>query len=106
MLCKLKDYIDLLNDLPSCFVEYGIMTSDEAIRIDCSKPDATRKILDKMIECFNGNSHKCVTILKALVDNDQTHIAKFIISSGQNTHSSDRVLNTEEWDAIDQNMFV
>ena len=54
---------------------------------------------------WKKDSKNCLQILRALIENDQTHIAKFIASSGENIHSPDRVLNEKEREAIDQNMF-
>ena len=103
--CNLKDYIDPLNELPFCFVKYKIMTFEEANEIERSKPHTTREIVAKMAETVKRDQANCLPILKALIDNDQTHIAKFIVSSGNNTRSPDRVLTTEEKNAIDRNMF-
>ena len=102
--CRLKDYIDPLNELPFCFAEYKIITFDEAKDIECLKPK-TIEIVAKMYECLKKDSKICLSILKALIENDQTHIAKFIVSSGKNTRSLDRVLQKEEKEAIDGNMF-
>ena len=44
-------------------------------------------------------------MLNALVENDQTHIAKFIVRFGKDTNSPDRVLTKGEQKAINQNMF-
>ena len=82
-----------------------IMTPDEADRIDCKKPNVTRVFVDKMKECLKNNSQNCITMLNALVENDQTHIAKFIVSFGKYTNSPDRVLTKSEQKAIQQNMF-
>ena len=103
--CKLKDYIDPLNELPFCFVEHKIMTFKEANEIERLKPNTTREIVAKMNACLENHPENCLPILKALIENDQTHIAKFIVSSGMNTRSPDRVLTTEEKEAIDRNMF-
>ena len=48
---KLQDYIDPWNNLQSCFVDFEIMTPDEADEIDCRKPNATRGLVAKMREC-------------------------------------------------------
>ena len=101
---KLDGYIDPLNRLPFCFVDKEIMTYEEAEKIELSKPE-TIKIVAKMNECLKKEPLNCLLILKALIENDQTHIAKFIVSSGMNTRSLDRVLNKEEKKAINQNMF-
>ena len=63
------------------------------------------KLLQKMNECLKKDPKNCLPILKALIENDQTHIAKFIVSSGENVLSSDRVLQKVEREAIDGNMF-
>ena len=102
---ELEDYIDPLNKLPVSFGKYGIMTSDEADEFDCTKPHAARDLLKKMNACLKQDSRKCLLMLKALIDDDQIHIAKYIVSSGKNTRSPDRVLTKEERDAIDRNMF-
>ena len=101
---QLDGYIDPLNKLPFCFVDKEIMTYDEAEKIELSKPETIR-IVAKMNECLKKDPQNCVSILKALIENDQTHIAKFIVSSGMNTRSPDRVLSKEEKKAINQNMF-
>ena len=101
---KLDGYIDPLNKLPFCFVDNEIMTYEEAEKIELSKPETT-KIVAKMNECLKKDPQRCISILKALIENDQTHIAKFIVSSGMNTRSLDRVLRKEEKKAIDRNMF-
>ena len=105
VLCKLKDYIDPLNELPFCFADKEIMSFEEADEIERLKPNTTREIVAKINECLKKNSKNSITILKALIENDQLHIAKFIVSSGMNTRSPDRVLTKEEKDAIDRNMF-
>ena len=102
---ELIDYIDPFNKLPFCCVGKQIMTFDEANIIERSKPPATNEIIAKMNDCLKKNSQNCLRILEALIENDQTHIAKFIVSSGMNTRSPDRVLTREEKDAIDRNMF-
>ena len=102
---KLKDYIDPLNELPFCFADHKIMTFEEANEIERLRPNTTREIVAKMNECLRKDSKNCLPILKALIENDQTHIAKFIASSGKNIHSVDRVLKKEERDVIDENMF-
>ena len=101
---KLDGYIDPLNRLPFCFVDKEIMTYEEAEKIELSKPE-TIEIVAKMNECLKKDPKNCLPILKALIENDQTHIAKFIVSSGMNTGSSDRVLQQVEKEAIDGNMF-
>ena len=105
METELEDYIDPLNKLPSYSEKYKIMTSDEAKAFDCTHPNATCEILQKMKNCLKQDSKKCLLILKALNYDDQMHIAKFIVYSGVNTSSPDRVLTSEERDAIDRNMF-
>ena len=102
---ELNDYIDLLNDLPYKLEKHGILTDDEADNFDITKRNATREIVKKLDKCLKNNSEKCLPILKALRDDDQIHIAKYIVSSGMNTGSPDRVLTKEEWETIDQNMF-
>ena len=102
---ELEDYSDPLNKLPVFFEKYGIMTSDEADEFDCTKPHAARDLLKKMNACLKRDSRKCLLMLKALIEDHQTHIAKYIVSSGKNTRSPDRVLSKEERDAIDRNMF-
>ena len=102
---KLEDYIDPWNKLHSDFVDFDIMTPDEADEIDCRKPNATRVLVAKMKECLKNNSQNCIPMLNALVENDQTHIAKYIVSSGKNSNSPDRVLTKNEQKAIHQNMF-
>ena len=81
------------------------MTPDEFDEFDCTKPQASRDLLKKMNACLRQDSLNCLLILKAMIEDDQTHIAKFVVSSGKNTRSPDRVLKKEERDAIDQNMF-
>ena len=105
MLGKLEGYIDPFNKLPFCFLDYDIMTFEEAEQIERSKPKTTLEMVTKIYEYLKKDSHNCLLILKALIENDQTHIAKFIVSSGMNSRSPDRVLNKEEKEAIDQNMF-
>ena len=102
---KLKDYVDPLNELPFCFVDNEIMTYEEADAIERLKPHTILKIVSKMNEYLKKDPTNCLPILKALVENDQTHIAKFIVSSGENMSSPDRVLKKVEKDAIDGNMF-
>ena len=102
---KLDSYIDPYNKLPFCFLEYEIMTFEEAEKIERSKPKTTLDIVAKMNEYLKQNSHNCLSLFKALIENDQSHIAKFIVSSGLNTRSPYRVLKQEEREAIDQNMF-
>ena len=102
---ELIDYIDLWNDLPYKLEKHGIMTDDEADNFDITKRNATREIVKKLEKCLKNDSEKCLPILKALKDDDQIHIAKYIVSSGMNTSSPDRVLTKEEWETIDQNMF-
>ena len=105
VLGKLEGYIDPFNKLPFCFLEYKIMTFEEAERIDRSKPQTTLEMVAKMNEYLRKDSQNCLPILKALIENDQTHIAKFIVNSGMNNRSPDRVLKKEEKEAIDENMF-
>ena len=81
------------------------MTLDEAINIERSKPLTTNDIIAKINEYFKKDPNNCLYILEALIENDQTHIAKYIVSSGTNIRSPDRVLTKEEKDAIDRNMF-
>ena len=102
---KLEDYIDPWNKLHSCFVDFDIMTPDEADEIDCRKPSATRVLVTKMKEFLKSGSQKCIPMLKALVVNDQTHIANFIVNFDKATKSFDRVLTEGERKAIIQNMF-
>ena len=102
---KLGDYIDPLNKLSFRLANHKIITNEEAIRIEDLKPDSTNVILGKMNESLKKNSENIPKILMALIENDQTHIAKFIVSSGQNVRSPDRVLSEEERKAIDRNMF-
>ena len=68
------------------------MTFDEAIKIESMKLFTTNEIIAKMGECLRKDPRNSIPILKALIENDQTHIAKFIVSSGKNTRSLDRVL--------------
>ena len=96
VLGKLEGYIDPYNKLPFCFQEYEIMTFEEAEKIERSKPKTTLEMVAKMNEYLKKDSQNCLTLLKALIENDQTHIAKFIVSSGENTRSPDRVLRKEE----------
>ena len=62
-------------------------------------------LLRKLMKVWKMIRKTCVAILKALIENDQSHIAKYIVSSGMNTRSPDRVLKKEEKEAIDENMF-
>ena len=105
VLGKLESYIDPFNKLPFRFLEYQIMSFEEVERIERLKPKTTLEMVAKMNEYLKKDSRNCVLLLKALIENDQTHIAKFIVSSGKNTRSLDRVLKEEEKEAIDQNMF-
>ena len=105
VLGKPEGYIDPYNKLPFCFLEYEIMTFEEAERIERSKPQTTLEIVAKMNEYLRKDSQNCLPLLKALIENDQMHIAKFIVNSGMNNRSPDRVLEKEEKEAIDQNMF-
>ena len=76
MLGKLECYIDPLNKLPFCFLEYKIMTFEEAEKIERFKPKTILEIITKMNECLKKDKNNCLLILKALIENDQTHIAK------------------------------
>ena len=80
---KLQDYIDPWNNLQSCFVDFDIMTPDEADEFDCRKPNAARVLVAKMKACLKDNFEKCIPMLEALVENDQTHIAKIHCSIWQ-----------------------
>ena len=92
VLCKLIDYIDPFNKLPFCCVGREIMTFDEAINIERQKPLTINEIIAKMNAYMKKDKQNCLHILDALIENDQMHIAKFIVSSGMNTRSPDRVL--------------
>ena len=105
VLGELEGYIDPFNKLPFRLLKYEIMTFEEVKKIERSKPQTTLEIVAKMNEYLKKDSQNCVMLLKALIENDQIHIAKFIVSSGKNTHSPYRVLKEEEKNTIDQNMF-
>ena len=102
---KLEAYIDPWNELPLHLAKYGIMIPDEADEFDCASPQSTPQISTAIYRCLKRDSNNCIPILKALIEDDQTHIAKFIASSGKNIRSLDRVLTKEEREAIDRNMF-
>ena len=103
-------HIDPLNKLSSRFETYGIMTSDEADDIEQSKLNTTLqsitiKILAKMNEFLRKDNKNIIQILKALDENDQKHISKFIVNSGEHTQSINRVLTEKERAIIEQNKF-
>ena len=75
------------------------------MNLTVGKPNATRVLVAKMKECLKSDSQKCIPMLKALIENEQTHIAKYIVSSGKDTKSVDRVLTERERKAINDNMF-
>ena len=58
---KLEDYIDPWNKLHSYFVDFDIMTPDEADEFDCRKPNATRVLVAKMKEWFKKRLPKLYT---------------------------------------------
>ena len=101
---KLHKYIDPLNQLALGLANLKIMNIDEAMKLERLKPNTTLELVEKMKECLDKDSQNCQLILKELMENDQTHIVKFIVNSGKNIHSPDRVLMKEQ-NVIEQNMF-
>ena len=81
-----------------------IITFEKAREIEKFKPERAFELVAMMNECLS-QSQKCLLIIQALIADDQEHIVKFIVCSGEDIHSSDRVLTEEQQNAIDRNMF-
>ena len=101
----LARYMDPDNGLLMCLITNNIMGNHDYGRVDRNKPyeeineDLIVNFIDPKIETH------CKEFLNALVESDQDHIAKFIMTCGNNLDSEDRVLNDKELDLINNNMF-
>ena len=97
--------MDPENGLLMYLITNGIMTSDDYRRLDRSRP--YEELNDDLIMNFIDpkiGTH-CREFIDALVKNEQDHIAKFIMTCGNNLDSEDRVLNDKELNLINTNMF-
>ena len=98
-------YMDPENGLLVCLITHGIMNDEDYRRLNRDRP--YEELNDDLIVYFIApkiETH-CKNFLDALVENDQDHIAKFIMSCGIDLDSEDRVLNEKELDLINNNMF-
>ena len=98
-------YMDPENGLLVCLITHGIMNDEDYRRLNRDRP--YEEINDDLI--VNFIAPKIEThgkeFVDALVENNQDHIAKFIMSCGNNLDSEDRVLNDKELNLINNNMF-
>ena len=80
-----------------------VLTDTVYNEFDTTKP---YKLLNEDLdEGFNSQARTCcMQFIDSLVENEQEHIAKFILTSGTNS-DKDRVLKKEEICVINNNMF-
>ena len=101
----LVKYMDPENGLLMCLIANGIMNDEDYRRLNMDK--TYEEMNDYLI--VNFIAPKIEThgkeFLEALIDNEQDHIAKFIMNCGINLDSEDRVLNDSELNLINNNMF-
>ena len=100
----LEDCIDSDNGLLDRLGDRDIISNDEINRLDEIKEyrSRNRKILRKLKENINSSSKE---FIKALCDDEQDHIAKFIVTAGCETNSDERLLPRELRKVINDNMF-
>ena len=102
---SLVRYMDPENGLLMCLAAKGFINSEDYKRLDQIKQ--YEKLNDDLLVHFvtpKIGTH-CKEFLDALVENEQDHIAKFIMSCGNNLDSEDRVLNDKELNLVNNNMF-
>ena len=100
----LENSIDSENGLLDRLGDHGIIDNDEINRLEGIKENRSRNsnILRKLKGNINSVS---VQFIKALCDDKQDHIGKFIVTSGCETDSDERLLPRELREVIDDNMF-
>ena len=100
----LEDYMDPENGLLRRFSENDIIAHSEMKDLQVIKP--YQLLNGELLNRIRPNVDSiCHQFMKALRDDEQGHIAKFIISSGRNTDSDDRLLPRKLREVIDDNMF-
>ena len=101
---QLAQYMDPENGLLWSLLGRGVLTETVYNEFDRAKPykqlneDLMKVLTPKLLETC------CTQFIDSLVENEQEHIVKFILTSGTNS-DDDRVLKKEEIDVINNNMF-
>ena len=100
----LEDCIDPENGLLNRLRDHGIIDNDEINYLERMKIYRSRNsnILGKLEKNINSSSEQ---FIQALCDDEQEHIGKFIVTSGCETNSGERLLPRELRRVIDSNMF-
>ena len=100
---QLAQYMDPENGLLLSLRGKGVLTETVYSGFDVTKP---YKLLNEDLMIFLTPKLEtcCMQFIDALVENEQEHIAKFILTSGTNS-DDDRVLKKEEIRVINSNMF-
>ena len=100
----LEDYIDPENGFLNRFCNHGIIDNYEIIVLEQKTPyQELNGALLRTIEMNIDSASK--QFISALCEDEQDHIAKFIVTAGCKTDSEERLLPRELRDAIDDNMF-
>ena len=101
---ELEDYIDPENGLLTSLGRRRIIEDSEIDDLEKIVPYQTRneKLLRKITLKMNTNSKQ---FIEALCEDEQDHIAKFIVTAGCKTDSDERLLPRELRKVIDDNMF-
>ena len=100
----LEDYIDPENGLLNRLIDYRIIAYSEFETLQQITPYQSQNI--ELLRIIKTNIHIIgKQFIKALCEDEQDHIAKFIVSSGCRTDSDERLLPRELRRVIDENMF-
>ena len=100
----LEDCIDPENGLLDRLEEHGIIDIEEINHLERITKYRSRNsnILRKLKKNIDSTSKQ---FIEALCEDEQDHIAKFIVTSGCATDSDERLLSRELRKVIDDNMF-
>ena len=99
----LEDYIDPENGLLSQLQKNSIIDDSEIETLKLLTPYQT--LNEELLRKIKRNIKSiCQQFIRALCQDEQAHIAEFIISGGCNTDSDNRLLPRDLRDVIDDNM--
>ena len=110
VLTSLANYLDPEYGLLTCLQFKGIITDTEYNLLEVFKSNSTKTYIELNEELLRKYINPkfescCLVFCEALEENDQQHIVKYIMSTGQDSESEDRVLDRDEIAMIDDNMF-
>ena len=99
----LADYIDPENGLLNSLGSHGIIDIHEIEILQKISP--YQNLNEELLRTIEINLNSSKPFIEALFEDEQDHIAKFIVTAGCKTDSEERLLPRKLRDVIDKNMF-